>query len=141
MKFGQFLGKALTAGVLTVACAACSAKQEPGKWTLWYVPNEPKPGVRLAQPCHTYVFATAPVPVAYDVAVVNGWAGAHKPEGNTANMHSGESFTGPLDLGTNTIHDESNGYDVTVTVVYKIGTYLAAKARADADCPLPSGRR
>jgi hypothetical protein len=120
---------------------ACGGKQEPAKWTLWYVPNEPKPGIRLARPCSTYVFASAPVPATYVVAVVKGWTGSRKPEGNTAYMHSGETFTGPIALGSDTIHDESNGYDLNVDGVYKVGTYLAAKGRADADCPPPSQRR
>lgn len=141
MKLGQLVGKALLAAAFISTFAACATGQEPDKWTLWYIPNEPKPGLRLAQTCNTYVFASAPVPVAYDVAVVNGWTGSRKPQGNTATMHSGENFSGRLGLGTNTIHDESNGYDLAVTVVYKIGTYLAAKARADADCPPPAGRR
>jgi len=132
--------KVLTLGAVAFA-SACAAKAEPEQWTLWYVPNEPKPGVHLSQPCGTYVFATAPIPAEYTVAVVRGWIGPNKPQGNTAVMHSGENFLGTLELGLQTIHDDSNGYDLSVNVVYKIGTYLAAKARADADCPLAAGGR
>ncbi|MGA8533394.1 MAG: hypothetical protein WB615_04745 [Candidatus Tumulicola sp.] len=139
MKDLRLIAKRFIAGVLAVACVACSAKQQSDKWTLWYSPNEPKPGVKLALVCHTYVYASAPVPAVYTVAHVNGWTGSRRPEGNTATMHSGETFSGPLELGTDTIHDENNGYDLSVDVVYKIGTYIAAKARADADCP-PPGR-
>lgn len=136
-RFG--LGMRIVAlGVLAIASAACSAKQEPQQWRLWYIPNEPKPSAHAAQTCRTYVFATDPVPAEYAVAVIDGWTGPQRPTGNSAIMHTGESFSGPLDLGSQTIHDESNGYDVHLNVVYRIETYLAAKARADADCPARS---
>jgi hypothetical protein len=122
---------------IVLACVGCSYKQEPTTWTLWYIPNEPKPGIRLAPPCSTYVFASAPVPAVYEVAIVRGWTGPRKPDGNTAYMHSGENFSGPLALGSNTVHDESNGYDLNVDAIYRVSTYLAAKARADANCPAP----
>jgi hypothetical protein len=141
MTFHRSVGALLIAGLLAIAYAGCNGTQEPAKWTLWYIPNEPKPGVRLARPCSTYVFATAPVPATYAVAIVKGWTGARRPQGNSAFMHSGETFSGPLELGAYTIHDENNGYDLSVDVVYKIGTYLAAKARADADCPPAPPRR
>ena len=131
--------KLLAIGAVVLS-GACSATQQPAQWTLWYIPNEPKPGDRIAAPCQTYVFATAPSPVEYSVAVIKGWTGTSRPTGNTAIMHSGENFSGELDLGQETIHDESNGYDLSVLVVYRIGTYLAAKARADADCPLAANR-
>lgn len=133
----QLIRRLCAAAVLSLACSAC-ASQQPSRWTVWYSPGEPKPGVKLALHCNTYVFATAPVPVTYDVAVVQGWTGARRPSAKAAAMHSGETFSGPLDLGSHTIHDESNGYDLNVDVVYTIGTYLSAKARADADCPLRS---
>ena len=123
-------------GACVLAVAGCAAKDVPEHWTLWYVPNEPKPGFRLPQPCRTYVFATSPLPAEYAVAVMRGWTGARLPQGNTAIMHAGEEFTGALETGPATIHDESNGYTLTVNVVYKIGTYLSAKGRADADCPV-----
>ena len=125
-------------GVLAVAWAACSSKPEPQQWRLWYIPNEPKPGLHLAQTCRTYVFATDPVPVEYAVAVIDGWTGAQRPTGNSAVMHTGETFSGSLNLGPEAIHDQSNGYDVHLNVVYRVDTYIAAKARADADCPLRS---
>lgn len=125
---------------IALAASGCSAKAEPQTWVLWYVPNEPKPGMRLPQPCKTYVFATSPLPDEYAVATVRGWTGARLPTGNTAVTHPGEVFTGPLNVGPATIHDESNGYNLTVNVVYKIGTYLPAKGRADADCPSVAAR-
>ena len=127
------------AGV-TLAASGCAAKADPQSWVLWYVPNEPTPGVRLPQPCRTYVFATSPLPDEYAVATIRGWTGARRPVGNTAVIHAGEVFTGPLNVGPATIYDESNGYNLTVTVVYKIGTYLPAKGRADADCPPVAAR-
>lgn len=135
----RLVAKMLAIGALAFG-SACSATQEPAQWTLWYIPNEPKPGDRIPAPCRTYVFATAPSPVEYAVAVIKGWTGANRPNGNTAIMHSGENFSGLLTLGSETVHDDSNGYDLNVLVVYKIGTYLAAKARADADCPLAANR-
>ena len=122
-------------GAFALGASGCGAKQEPENWVLWYVPNEPTPGMRLPTPCKTFVFATAPLPDEYAVATFKGWTGAHRPSGNSAVMHAGETFTGPLDVGPATIHDESNGYTLTIEVVYKIGTYLPAKGRADAACP------
>lgn len=137
--FVRLVLKAVALGCVVLA-TACGSSQPPSAWTLWYIPNEPKPGDRIAAPCHTYVFATAPSPQTYSVAVIKGWTGALRPHGNTAIMHSGENFSGDLDVGSRTIHDDSNGYDLDVRVVYTIGTYLPAKARADADCPLATNR-
>ncbi len=135
------LGAALLAlGGVALAASGCAAKQEPESWVLWYVPNEPTPGMRLPQPCKTYVFATAPIPDEYAVATMKGWTGGRRPVGNSAVMHAGEVFTGPLDVGPSTVHDESNGYTLTVVVEYKARTYLPAKGRADADCPQVAAR-
>lgn len=106
---------------------------QPTRWTLWYVPNEPKPGVVLSKPCHTYVFAT-PGQTEYAVAVFRGWADSHAPQGRDATMYSGEDFSGTLELGPQKIHDLSNGHDLSVDVVYRIRAYIPAKLRADADC-------
>ncbi len=130
----------LALGGVTLAASGCRAKADPERWVLWYVPNEPTPGMRLPQPCRTYVFATSPLPDEYAVATIRGWTGARRPTGNTAVIHPGEAFTGPLNVGPATIYDESNGYNLTVAVVYKIGTYLPAKGRADADCPPVAAR-
>ncbi len=123
-----------------IGFAACSSTQAPSKWALWYTPNEPKPGIFVAhsKPCNAYVFASSPDQSTYVVAIVDGWTGAHPPQGNSASVQTGESYTGPLELGTNTVHDDNNGHDLKVEVVYDIGTYLAAKARADADCASPA---
>jgi len=59
----------------------------------------------------------------------------NKPTGTSAQVHTGESFTGNLPLGVVTAHDDSNGYDMVLTSVYVVDTYMPAKARADADCP------
>ncbi|MBV8117181.1 MAG: hypothetical protein JOY69_06410 [Candidatus Eremiobacteraeota bacterium] len=119
----------------------CSSTQAPTKWTLWYVPDEPKPGivVRRARPCNSYVFASSPDQSTYVVAVIDGWTGTNRPQGNSAIMHAGESYAGPLELGNDVVHDDSNGYDLKVNVVYNTPSYLPAKARADADCGPPAG--
>ena len=130
------VGRVLAAGALGITFAACSSTQVPAKWTLWYIPNESKPGLFVphAKPCNSYVFANAPDQSTYVVAVFQGWTGPRLPQGNTASMHTGESYSGLLNLGPHTIHDESNGYDLNVNVVYDIASYLPAKSRADADC-------
>lgn len=106
---------------------------QPSRWTLWYVPNQPKPGVVLSKPCRTYVFAT-PGQTEYAVAVIKGWTDPGAPQGRDAIMYSGEDFSGSLALGPQTIHDNSNGHDLSVTVVYRVRAYLAAKMRADSSC-------
>ncbi len=120
-------------GAAVVAIAGCSANQPP-KWTLWYIPNEPKGGVTLAKLCHTFIFASAPEPKTFRVAVVKQLSGGRIGE-QQAYLQAGDAFSGPLELGPASIHDESTGYDLNVDVVYKIDAYVAAKARADADCP------
>jgi hypothetical protein len=121
---------------LTLTFAGCSSTQAPTQWTLWYVPNQVKPGIVIphTKACNAYVFASSPDQSTYIVAVIDGWTGARRPQGNSASMHPGESYTGPLEIGTDTLHDENNGYDLKVNVVYDIAAYLPAKARADADC-------
>lgn len=122
---------------LSLTFAGCSNQQNPTKWTLWYIPDEPKAGMAIARAkaCNAYVFASSPDQSTYVVAVIDGWTGLRRPEGNSASMHAGESYTGPLALGSDVVHDENNGYDLKVDVVYDIASYLSAKARADADCP------
>jgi hypothetical protein len=121
------LACATIALLLFAGCATSS-----NKWTLWYVPNETAHG---ASPCKTYVFASSPGQQHFAVAKIDGWTGTNKPQGNTAVMHSGEDFTGTFALGQQTVHDDSNGYDLGVNVVYEVAPYVTAKARADADCP------
>ena len=53
-------------------------------------------------------------------------------------MGTGDVFSGLLELGPATIHDENAGYDLRADVVYTINSYMSAKARADADCPPPA---
>jgi hypothetical protein len=134
------VARLLVVGALSITFVACSSTQAPTKWTLWYIPDEPKPGIVVphTKACNSYVLASAPDQLTYVVAVVDGWTGARRPQGNTASMHAGESYTGPLELGANTLHDESNGYDLRVDVVYNVAAYLPAKARADADCGPPA---
>jgi hypothetical protein len=122
-------------GVAVVAIAGCGTNQPP-KWTLWYIPNEPRTGVTLAKLCHTFIFASAADPKTFRVAVVKQITGGKVGE-EQAYVQAGDAFTGPLELGPGTIHDDSTGYDLNVAVVYKIDAYVAAKARADADCPPP----
>ncbi len=127
-------GRLLLALALSFCFAGC-ASAGPNKWTLWYIPNEPS-GVVSAKSCSTYVFASAPTPNKYVAAVFKGWAGTNKPTGTSAQVHTGESFTGNFPLGVVTVHDDSNGYDMVLTSVYVVDTYMPAKARADADCPI-----
>jgi hypothetical protein len=134
------VGRVLVAGALGITFAGCSSTQVPTKWTLWYIPNESEPGaiVVRTKPCNSYVFANSPDQSTYVVAVVGGWTGPRRPQGNSASMHTGESYSGQLNLGPHTMHDESNGYDLNVDVVYYIASYLPAKSRADADCGPPA---
>lgn len=120
---------------LAIACSGGDAK--PTKWTLWYIPHEPKPGVNAPVKCRTYVFASSPKQGEFAVAVFQGWDGSHVPPENRAQSRSGEEFTGALNLGKNVIHDDSTGYDMDVNVEYLVPPYLTAKARADSDCPGP----
>ena len=58
------------------------------------------------------------------------------PNDDQAFFHSGDGFTGQIELGPATIHDVSSGYNVNVdSVLPRYPSYVAAKARADADCP------
>ncbi|MBV8372214.1 MAG: hypothetical protein JOY69_03050, partial [Candidatus Eremiobacteraeota bacterium] len=85
--------------------------------------------------CHTMVFANSPEAKTFRVLVVR-----HLDNGvaeNQAYMQTGDSFDGPLQLGTTDVHDDSTGTNLNVNVVYKVDSYIAAKARADADCPPP----
>ena len=131
-------GRLLLALALSFCFAGC-ASAGPNKWTLWYIPNEPS-GFASVRSCSTYVFASAPNPSQYVVAVFKGWAGTNKPYGTSAQVHTGESFTGKFPLGVVTVHDDSNGYDMVLTSVYVVESYVPAKARADVDCP-PARRR
>lgn len=132
MRNFEVAARRLLASALLFAIAGCVGAA-PNRWTLWYIPNQPRPGVMLNKPCHTYVFAT-PGQTEFAVAEVKGWGGQDPPKGADAKMYSGEDFTGKLDLGPQTVHDESNGHDVNVQVVYRIRAYLPAKLRADSNC-------
>ena len=118
---------------LSLCLAAGCANAQPTRWTLWYVPNQPKPGVVLRKPCHTYVFAT-PTQTEYVVAVIKGWSDPSAPQGPDAVMYTGEDFSGSLALGPQTIHDVSNGHDLNVDAVYRVRAYTPAKLRADTAC-------
>ena len=117
------------------AIAGCSAPP-PSKWTVWYIPNEPKTGATLSKLCHTFIFASAPDAKNFRVAVVRRVSGGRMGE-DQAYVQAGDAFSGPLALGPTTVHDDSAGYDLDVDVVYTVDAYVAAKARADADCPAP----
>lgn len=135
MKALRLVGRLCFLVPLALALASCVGSK-PTTWTLWYVPNEPKPGVVIPKPCLTYVFASEPDQTDYVVARIKGWTGSDRPTGSGARMHSGEDFSGQLDLGPATVHDESTGYDLDVDVIYKVKSYPPAGARADADCPI-----
>ncbi len=118
-----------------IALASCSGNASPDQWTLWYIPNEPAVVVPLSRECHTFIFASAPDAKTYRVVLVKHLKGG--PGDENAYFHSGDRFTGPIELGPATIHDVSSDYNVNVDSVYRIASYVAAKARADADCPPP----
>jgi len=124
----------ITTGLAACAIAACSTNSAPDKWTLWYIPNEPKVVVPFTKECHTFVFANVPDAKTFRVAVVRRVNGS--PEDH-AFFHSGDAFSGPMELGAFTVRDDSTGYDIAVDSVYRVDAYVAAKARADADCPQP----
>ncbi len=134
------VGRLLVVVAPSIIFAACSSTQAPNKWTLWYTPNEPKPGTFVAhfKPCNTYVFASSPDQSTYVVGLVDGWTGPRHPRGNSATIQTGESYARALELGTGTVRDENNGYDLKVDIVYDVAAYLPAKARADTDCSTPA---
>jgi oxalate decarboxylase/phosphoglucose isomerase-like protein (cupin superfamily) len=127
-------GRLLLALALAFCFAGC-ANTPQNKWTIWYIPNEPHPGVVTNRSCSTLVFASAPNQSKYVVAVFKGWAGANRPTGVSAQVHTGENFTGDLPIGNVTVHDDSNGYNIALDSVYIVESYMPAKVRADADCP------
>ena len=124
--------------VLALAAAAAwgaCAQPEPTKWTLWYTPGETKAGSAASRSCRTYVFAT-PDQADYAVAVMKGWNGPNPPTGPGAAMYTGEDVIGTLDLGSQSVHDASNGHDLNVNVIYRVRAYVPAKLRADSVCNL-----
>jgi hypothetical protein len=128
-------GRLLLALALSFYFVGCgNATQD--KWTLWYIPGEPRPGVAANRTCSTFVFASAPNQNKYVVAVFKGWTGNNRPGGVSAQVHTGENFTGDLAIGKATAHDDSNGYDIALESVYVVDSYMPAKVRADADCPI-----
>ncbi|HEY1653791.1 MAG TPA: hypothetical protein VGF86_01605 [Candidatus Tumulicola sp.] len=134
MNYAQPAGRRLLVFAMTLLLAGC-LNARPSKWTLWYVPGQPKPGIVLSKTCQTYVFAT-PGQTEFAVAVAKGWVNPPSPD---VRMYNGEDFTGTLELGSQTIHDESNGRDLNVDVIYKIRAYIPAKLRADSNCGLNQG--
>jgi hypothetical protein len=128
-------GRLLLALALSFCFVGCASAPQ-NKWTLWYIPNEPRPGVISARPCSTYVFASAPSSNKYVVAVFKGWSGTNRPTGVSAQVHTGENFTGDFPIGNVTVHDDSSGYDMMLNSVYLVDSYMPAKVRADADCPI-----
>jgi hypothetical protein len=124
----------LVAAFLGIVVAGCGTK-EPPKWTLWYIPNEPKSAATLSSLCHTLVFGRPSDAKNFRVAVVRGVTGNPHIDENHAYARTGDSFTGQLDLGQATVNDDNTGYDLKLDVVYDINSYLMAKTRADADCP------
>lgn len=121
--------------VCGLALTSCANNSAPQQWTLWYIPNEPAVVVPLSRECHTFIFASAPDAKTFRVAIVKHVKSG--PNDQNAYFHTGDRFTGEIELGPATIHDVSAGYDVNVDSVYRIASYVAAKARADADCPPP----
>ncbi len=135
MLTGRSRSLALLLGLCALVLPSCAGNSAPEQWTLWYIPNEPAIVVPLARECHTFIFATAPDAKSYRVVIVKHVKSG--PNDNNAYFHTGDHFTGSIELGPATIHDASSGYDVNVNSVYRIVSYVAAKARADADCPPP----
>jgi hypothetical protein len=137
--FTRFASRLVVAGALVCAITGCAAQaSSPTTWTLWYVPNEPRQGVTLAKLCHTFVFSNPPDAKTFRVVTVKDLSGSGKVQESDAYINTGDAFDGPLDLGQGTIHDDNAGYDLKVDVVYKIDSYMSAKARADADCLPPT---
>lgn len=138
----RLVGRLLFVMPLALALASCS-DAKPTKWTLWYIPNEPPAGAIAVtpNPCHTYVFASAPNQGQFAVAQLKGSNGADPPRNGGIVSHTGETFSGSLGLGRQLVHDESTGADINVNVVYVVQPYVAAKARADADCPPVQAQR
>jgi hypothetical protein len=136
--FTRFATRLAVVGALSCAFTGCAAQASPTNWTLWYIPNEPKAGVTLSKLCHTFVFSNPPDAKTFRVVTVNGLSGNGKIPESDAYVSTGDVFNGPLELGPAAIHDSNAGYDLRVDVVYTIDSYLNAKARADADCPLPA---
>ena len=100
------------------------------------IPGSPvgnKPG---QQPCKTIMLVSGDS-TKYAVVIVKGWVGSRKPSTGSRNMYQGEDFSGLLDFGPATLHDDSNSYDLNVEVIYKSDSYEAAKARTDAACGAP----
>ncbi|HEY3676877.1 MAG TPA: hypothetical protein VGK84_12900, partial [Candidatus Tumulicola sp.] len=75
------------------------------------------------------MFASAPTQTKYVVAVFKGWTGTNRPVGVSAQVHTGENFTGDLPIGNVTVHDDSNGYDMSLNSVYIVDSYMPAKVR------------
>jgi len=136
--FTRFASRLAVVGAFGCALTACSAQAPPTNWTLWYIPNVPKHGDTLARLCHTFVFSNPPEAKTFRVVTVKGLGGGGKVGETDAYMGTGDAFSGPLQLGPASIHDDSAGYDLRINVVYTIDSYLMAKARADADCPPPA---
>jgi hypothetical protein len=132
------IARKIVAGIAIWVLAGCASNQTP-KWTLWYIPNGTTAGIKLSKVCHTLIFASAPDAKTFRVVVMKRLATTGIDE-NQAYLQAGDNFTGLLDLGPATVHNDSSGYDINVDVVYKIDSYVAAKARADADCPPPAKR-
>jgi hypothetical protein len=128
--------KSLTFALAAIYVLASCSSSIP-KWSVSYMePSLPLPsplprGLTPSPPCLTYVFGRAGPDFA--VATVKGWAENRVGPSNTTVL-LGENFSGPLELGSATIHDDSNGYDLNVEVIYKTDSSTTAKAKADATC-------
>jgi hypothetical protein len=141
---GVLLATVVAVSVLT----NCTAKPKPAAtpnqtWVLVNIPARrslpigpppsPPAGFGAAtEPCQVLVLSA--LYLGYAVAVLKGPAGEHKPPSGTS-MYKGEEFSvGTLELGPATVHDDSNGYDFNIEVLYKTADYEGAISRADAAC-------
>jgi hypothetical protein len=138
---------------VAVGCAAvilshCKAEPPP-KWVVEYFPpsgstqpptgtSTPPPG--FGEPCHAFVLRPADMEgLERIVAVMKAWNG-RQPARNTQ-VSVGEDFSGPIALGTTTIHDDSTGYDLDIEATYITESDSAAKDRANTNCGIPAGLR
>jgi hypothetical protein len=113
--------------LLVVACAKPTPTPTP-KWTLEYLPNGP---------CHVWVLSNkfrGGDSIGYVVIKSKGWTVEHGPKNGNADIFQGEDFSGALPLGFATLHDDSNGYDLSVDVVYRTDSDSAARDWTNNAC-------
>jgi hypothetical protein len=129
-----------------VILSNCKAEPPPS-WVAEYFPpgssqqpptgstSTPPPG--FVEPCHIMVLRTYYTSALAIVVVMKSWNGRQPPR-NTKIL-VGENFSGRIELGPTTIHDDSTGYDLDIDATYISDSDDAAKERATTDCGTPGG--